>query len=77
MGTVKILLSGDPQGKLDALFKRVAAVNKSSGPFDVLLCVGAFFSPSGGRQHTCAIMWYEVWKQLGVIAVCAMGVTPA
>ena len=43
----KVLLSGDPEGKLGALFKRVAAVNKSNGPFDMLLCVGSFFTPGG------------------------------
>lgn len=43
----KVLLSGDPEGKLGALFKRVAAVNKSNGPFDMLICVGSFFQPGG------------------------------
>ena len=43
----KVLLSGDPEGKLGALFKRVAAVNKSNGPFDMLICVGSFFPPGG------------------------------
>jgi hypothetical protein len=47
MSTIKVLVSGDPQGKLGALFKRVAAVNKSNGPFDFLFCVGSFFPPSG------------------------------
>lgn len=42
-----MLVSGDPQGKLGALFKRVAAVNKSNGPFDYLFCVGSFFPPAG------------------------------
>ena len=45
----KVLLSGDPEGKLGALFKRVAAVNKSNGPFDLLICVGSFF-PQGGAS---------------------------
>eukprot|EP00899_Mesostigma_viride_P019995 jgi/Mesvir1/27998/Mv20194-RA.1 len=39
----KVLLCGDPQGRLHTLFKRVAAVNKSNGPFDVVFCVGQFF----------------------------------
>ena len=43
----KVLLAGDVRGRLSALFARVAAVNKSSGPFDLLLCVGRFFSDPG------------------------------
>ncbi len=48
MSTVKVLVSGDPGGNLGALFKRVAAVNKSNGPFDYLFCVGPLF-PAAGR----------------------------
>ncbi|KAK9811513.1 hypothetical protein WJX72_005124 [[Myrmecia] bisecta] len=44
MAARKVLLSGPCHGKLSALFKRVAAVNKSNGPFDVLLCSGQFFA---------------------------------
>ena len=47
----KVLLAGDVGGSLQALFKRVTAVNKSSGPFDVLLCTGSFFQHSG-RQFS-------------------------
>ncbi|XP_056630203.1 CWF19-like protein 1 homolog [Diorhabda sublineata] len=39
----KILLCGDVEGKFDTLFKRVESINKKSGPFDCLLCVGNFF----------------------------------
>uniref|UniRef100_A0A7N0UTD5 C3H1-type domain-containing protein n=1 Tax=Kalanchoe fedtschenkoi TaxID=63787 RepID=A0A7N0UTD5_KALFE len=42
----RILLCGDVLGRLDQLYKRFAAVNKSAGPFDVLLCVGQFFPQS-------------------------------
>ncbi|EPS73031.1 hypothetical protein M569_01724, partial [Genlisea aurea] len=42
----RILLAGDAVGRLSQLFKRVASVNKASGPFDVLLCVGQFFPES-------------------------------
>ncbi|ONK59274.1 uncharacterized protein A4U43_C08F4770 [Asparagus officinalis] len=42
----RILLCGDPLGHLNQLFKRVQSVNKSSGPFDALLCVGQFFPES-------------------------------
>lgn len=40
---IKILFCGDVEGKFDALFKRVDNINKKSGPFDLLLCVGNFF----------------------------------
>jgi hypothetical protein len=46
-GNVKVLLAGDVNGRLDALFKRVGTVNASNGPFDALLCVGSFFNPEG------------------------------
>ncbi|KAJ3683350.1 hypothetical protein LUZ60_013577 [Juncus effusus] len=41
---LRILLSGDPLGRLHLLFKRVISVSKSTGPFDALFCVGQFFS---------------------------------
>ncbi|XP_051114303.1 zinc finger CCCH domain-containing protein 64 [Andrographis paniculata] len=43
MAAPRILLAGDAVGRLNQLFKRVASVNKSAGPFDALLCVGQFF----------------------------------
>lgn len=46
---VKVLISGEVDGKFGALFKRVEAVNKSAaGPFDVLFCTGRFFPASNG-----------------------------
>ncbi len=48
--TVKLLLSGDVAGSLSGLSKRVAAVNKTNGPFDVCFCAGGFF-PSAGLLH--------------------------
>ena len=44
---MKVLLSGDVNGKWSALFKRVSAVNKSNGPFDLLLCTGRTFPDAG------------------------------
>lgn len=44
---MKVLLSGDINGKWNTLFKRVSAVNKSNGPFDVLLCTGRTFADAG------------------------------
>lgn len=45
-GARKVLLSGDVDGKFTTLFNRVATVNKSNGPFDLLLCTGRFL-PNG------------------------------
>ena len=46
MAALKVLIPGDVCGKHDTLFKKVGALNGSAhGPFDVLLCVGRFFSP--------------------------------
>ena len=42
-----MLLSGDINGRWNALFKRVTAVNKSNGPFDILLCTGRTFADAG------------------------------
>ena len=42
----RILFSGDVNGQLAALYKRVVSVNKSNGPFDCLFCVGSFFPSS-------------------------------
>eukprot|EP01001_Neometanema_parovale_P003706 NODE_1493_length_1712_cov_104.031466_g1416_i0.p1 GENE.NODE_1493_length_1712_cov_104.031466_g1416_i0~~NODE_1493_length_1712_cov_104.031466_g1416_i0.p1 ORF type:complete len:518 (-),score=97.83 NODE_1493_length_1712_cov_104.031466_g1416_i0:72-1625(-) len=44
---MKVLVAGDVEGKFDTLYARVETVNKSkAGPFDVLFCVGNFFSSS-------------------------------
>ncbi|VDO81727.1 unnamed protein product [Onchocerca flexuosa] len=42
---LKILVCGDVNGQFDSLLKRVDAVNKKNGPFDMLFCVGEFFGP--------------------------------
>ncbi|XP_070515597.1 CWF19-like protein 1 isoform X2 [Cardiocondyla obscurior] len=39
----KVLLCGDVEGNFKFLFSKVNAINKKSGPFDFLLCVGNFF----------------------------------
>nr|XP_055208717.1 CWF19-like protein 1 isoform X5 [Gorilla gorilla gorilla] len=38
-----VLACGDVEGKFDILFNRVQAIQKKSGNFDLLLCVGNFF----------------------------------
>lgn len=57
---MKVLVTGDPGGSLSALFKRVTAVNKSNGPFDMLFCVGSFFchagkEPASGLETYCLL----------------------
>ncbi|XP_039448083.1 CWF19-like protein 1 homolog [Culex pipiens pallens] len=41
----KILIVGDVNGKFSAFFARIENVNKKTGPFDLVLCVGSFFGP--------------------------------
>ena len=44
---VKVLVCGDVRGNFTALFDQVNRINTSrAGPFDVLFCVGTFFSPT-------------------------------
>nr|XP_054292876.1 CWF19-like protein 1 isoform X3 [Pongo pygmaeus] len=40
---LRLLACGDVEGKFDILFNRVQAIQKKSGNFDLLLCVGNFF----------------------------------
>ncbi|XP_055280861.1 CWF19-like protein 1 isoform X2 [Moschus berezovskii] len=40
---LRLLACGDVEGKFDALFSRVRAIQKKTGNFDLLLCVGNFF----------------------------------
>lgn len=46
---LKLLLCGDVNGQFRKLFDRVATVNKKSGPFEMLVCVGDFFG-SGSSE---------------------------
>ena len=39
----KVLICGDVEGHFKFLFNKVESINKKSGPFDFLLCVGNFF----------------------------------
>ena len=47
----KVLFSGTVNGKFKQLYKRMAAVNKSNGPFDVLLCIGNPL-PEAGKSRS-------------------------
>jgi hypothetical protein len=42
--SVKVLVVGAVNGRLDVLATRVAQVNAAHGPFDVVLCAGGIFS---------------------------------
>eukprot|EP00088_Acartia_fossae_P069650 TRINITY_DN9155_c0_g1_i3.p1 TRINITY_DN9155_c0_g1~~TRINITY_DN9155_c0_g1_i3.p1 ORF type:complete len:523 (+),score=146.82 TRINITY_DN9155_c0_g1_i3:40-1608(+) len=41
--TSKILVTGDVDGNMATLFKKIDSVNKKAGPFEMVLCVGSFF----------------------------------
>ncbi|CAI9547962.1 unnamed protein product, partial [Staurois parvus] len=49
------LACGDVYGKFDVLFNRVRTIQKKSGQFDLLLCVGSFFGSSPESQA----LWNE------------------
>ena len=53
----RVLLAGDVHGRLGALFARVAAVAAKAGPFDALLCAGAFFPPRSKRDENSGVWW--------------------
>ncbi|XP_018418197.1 PREDICTED: CWF19-like protein 1 isoform X2 [Nanorana parkeri] len=52
---LRVLACGDVYGKFDVLFSRVRAIQKKSGQFDLLLCVGSFFG-SGPESQA---LWEE------------------
>ncbi|GLJ46531.1 hypothetical protein SUGI_0980670 [Cryptomeria japonica] len=54
----RILLCGDVLGRFNALFKRIATVNKANGPFDVLLCVGQLFPKSNNIEELDEMLLY-------------------
>ncbi|XP_072327786.1 CWF19-like protein 1 isoform X2 [Scyliorhinus torazame] len=47
---LKVLACGDVEGKLNALFNRVRSIQKKSGDFDLLLCVGNFFGTTAEAE---------------------------
>ncbi|KAM4747935.1 CWF19-like protein 1 [Rhinophrynus dorsalis] len=52
---LRVLTCGDVYGRFDILFNRVRAIQKKSGQFDLLLCVGSFFGTSPESQA----LWEE------------------
>ncbi|XP_065902892.1 CWF19-like protein 1 [Dysidea avara] len=53
---MKILVAGDVEGRFEQLFTRVANIQKKSGQFDMLLCVGTFFS----SEDECKSQWRQM-----------------
>ncbi|XP_067915101.1 CWF19-like protein 1 isoform X1 [Heterodontus francisci] len=51
---LRILACGDVEGKLSALFNRVRSIQKKSGDFDLLLCVGNFFGTTAEAESEWA-----------------------
>ncbi|XP_067110297.1 CWF19-like protein 1 [Osmerus mordax] len=47
---LRVLACGDVVGRINALFNRVRAIQKKSGQFDLLLCVGDFFGSSSEAE---------------------------
>ncbi|XP_023292578.2 CWF19-like protein 1 homolog [Lucilia cuprina] len=47
----KILVVGDVRGRFKQLFQRAESINKKSGPFEILLCVGDFFSEDSKQNE--------------------------
>ncbi|KAM6265431.1 CWF19-like protein 1 isoform 2-T2 [Porphyrio hochstetteri] len=47
---LRVLACGDVEGRLEALFGRVRAIQGKSGRFDMLLCVGDFFGSTSETE---------------------------
>ncbi|XP_069619506.1 CWF19-like protein 1 isoform X1 [Ranitomeya imitator] len=52
---LRVLACGDVYGKFDLLFNRVRQIQKKSGEFELLLCVGSFF----GTSPESEALWRE------------------
>uniref|UniRef100_A0A1B0B669 Cwf19-like C-terminal domain-containing protein n=1 Tax=Glossina palpalis gambiensis TaxID=67801 RepID=A0A1B0B669_9MUSC len=62
---IKILVVGDVCGRFKQLFQRLESINKKSGPFEILLCVGNFFSDSD-KQNEELIAYKNACKTISV-----------
>ncbi|XP_078138158.1 CWF19-like protein 1 [Centroberyx gerrardi] len=47
---LRVLACGDVEGRVNALFNRVRTIQKKSGQFDLLLCVGEFFGTTAEAE---------------------------
>ncbi|XP_066580749.1 CWF19-like protein 1 [Amia ocellicauda] len=52
---LRVLVCGDVEGRIDILFNRVKTIQKKSGEFDLLFCVGNFF----GSTPESSAEWEE------------------
>nr|XP_033808024.1 CWF19-like protein 1 [Geotrypetes seraphini] len=68
---LRLLACGDVEGKFDLLFTRVRAIQKKSGQFDLLLCVGNFFGSTAEAESE----WEEYQKgtKKAPIQTCVLG----
>ncbi|VDN06227.1 unnamed protein product [Thelazia callipaeda] len=73
--SLKILVCGDVNGHFDALLKRVNNVNKKSGPFDMLFCVGEFFGPD--KESNERVMFGEVEMPISTYILGILRFVPA
>ncbi|XP_036192222.1 CWF19-like protein 1 isoform X2 [Myotis myotis] len=66
---LRLLACGDVEGKFDVLFNRVRAIQKKSGNFDLLLCVGNFFGSTPDAE------WeeYKTGIKKAPIQTCVLG----
>lgn len=44
-------MAGDVRGRFNQLFQRVESINKKAGCFEILLCVGDFFSEESKQNE--------------------------
>ena len=60
--SLKVLGCGDVSGNFTAFFKRLENVQKKAGPFEMVLCVGSFFS-SGGDSQGSTDKDQSLWRE--------------
>ncbi|ERE80425.1 CWF19-like protein 1 isoform X1 [Cricetulus griseus] len=66
---LRLLACGDVDGKFDVLFNRVRTIQKKSGNFDLLLCVGNFF----GSTQDAEWEEYKTGKKKAPIQTYVLG----
>jgi hypothetical protein len=50
--TVRVLVLGPTNGKLEETFTKLSALNEKAGPFDVVLCLGDLFGDEDAYFQT-------------------------
>ena len=61
---LKILACGDVAGRISAWIKRIEAVEKKAGPFEMVLCVGSFFSSDPDAHEGIPKAEAQAWQDL-------------